>query len=125
MGAGDGEAAGRSVLSFAAHQTCKDEGAFLGDMSGLFGRICRGFQTDVDIGEVLRSTLELIRVHQVRIDANYATLVVNVLCIEGIARELQPAYNLLDGSAMMLRCVRMGLGWMGVGRRAWGCRVQV
>lgn len=46
------------------------------------------------------------RKHKVRIDANFATLVVNVLCIESLARRASPSYNVLDASKPLLRSYR-------------------
>ena len=40
---------------------------------------------------------------QVRVDARYATAVVNLLCIESFASKLAPEYNLLDASEGLLR----------------------
>ena len=38
-----------------------------------------------------------------RVDARYATAVVNLLCIESFATKLAPEYNLLDASEGLLR----------------------
>ncbi len=40
-----------------------------------------------------------------RIDVNYATLVLNVLCLEGLAGALQPGYELLDGQYRLFAAV--------------------
>ena len=48
----------------------------------------------------------LIRKYQIRIDANYATLVVNVLCIESLARQTFPTYNVLDAARPLLESYR-------------------
>lgn len=40
---------------------------------------------------------------QVRVDARYATAMVNLLCIESFASKLCPSYNLLDESEGLLR----------------------
>jgi predicted unusual protein kinase regulating ubiquinone biosynthesis (AarF/ABC1/UbiB family) len=58
------------------------------------------------VGEILRGVLNLVRVHRIRVNANYATLVVNVLCIEGLARKLVPYYNILDGGKPLLESYR-------------------
>jgi aarF domain-containing kinase len=39
----------------------------------------------------------------VRVDVNYATLLINVLCLEGLADALDPRYNLLDRARMLLQ----------------------
>lgn len=44
-----------------------------------------------------------MRVHGVRIDVNYATLVMNALCLDGLAKALLPSYNVLDHAAPLLR----------------------
>ena len=90
-------------------------------MGKLFDEHCGGYGKGVDVGNVLRRTLQTLRVHQVsragpwargaqhrrrtvwgplhsghamlnakcgvqvRIDVNYATLVLNVLCLDGVA----------------------------------------
>ena len=39
--------------------------------------------------------------------ANYATLVVNALCMDGLAKRVCPSYNLLDASKPMLKAHRV------------------
>ena len=55
------------------------------------------------VGDVLRATLAAVREHNVRVDARYATAVINLLCIESFASKLDPEYNLLDESEPLLR----------------------
>ena len=64
--------------------------------------MCRGFGTGTQLGDVLRTTLELVRRHGVSIEANYMTLVVNALCLEGLAQDLEPSYNVLDAAGPLL-----------------------
>ena len=45
-----------------------------------------------DTWQVLRGVLSLVRKHRVSLDANYMTLVMNVLCLEGMAGALLPKY---------------------------------
>ena len=117
LGAGDGRSAGEAVLKFSSRadgdkdETCGDltpaqRQAFVKDMVILFEDICKGYGTNVDVGEVLRGVLLLVRKHHVRIDANYATLVVNALCIEGLAKRVCPTYNVLDAAKPLLKSHR-------------------
>ena len=46
--------------------------------------------------------LNLVRKHRVALDANYMTLVMNVLCLEGMAGALLPDYNVLDAARPLL-----------------------
>ncbi len=109
MGAGDGAAAARAVLRFSEAQTCVEDGAvaaFTADMADLFVERCRGFGTGVEFGSVLRGVLGLVRTHRVALDANYMTLVMNVLCLEGMAAALLPDYNVLDAARPLLSAHR-------------------
>ena len=102
VGAGDGRRAARRVLGFSDVQTCETPESFAEDMAAFFRVSCRGYGTNVDFGEVLRGVLGLVRKHRVALDANYMTLVMNVLCLEGMARVLLPEYNVLDAARPLL-----------------------
>eukprot|EP00873_Tetraselmis_striata_P027922 jgi/Tetstr1/448186/TSEL_035477.t1 len=107
FGSGDGDKAAHHILRFAERQTCSDVAGFSQDMQVLFEEACRGYHTGVDIGEVVRGCLDVVRTHHVRMDANYVTLLVNVLCIEGLGRQMMPEYNILDSAKPMLEAHRM------------------
>jgi len=102
VGAGDGARAARAVLGFSDQQTCEDRDGFATDMAEFFRTDCRGYFTGVEFGHVLRGVLGLVRKHKVALDANYMTLVMNVLCLEGMARALLPDYNVLDAARPLL-----------------------
>jgi aarF domain-containing kinase len=108
LGEGDGLEAAYFTLQFSVENDLSDKAAaaFADDMEALFLERCRGYGTDVDVGHVLRGILGLIRKHQVRIDANFATLVVNCLCVESLARRVCPTYNVLDAAKPLLQNYR-------------------
>ena len=108
LGEGDGRHAAKTILQFSSPTddytlTEEEKDAFIRDMEALFRKHCRGYGTNVRVGEVLREVLHLIRIHKVRIAANYATLVINALCIESLAHRVAPDYNLLDASRPLLQ----------------------
>ena len=112
IGAGDGRAAARAVLRFSTspQEVCNTDAlcaAFGEDMHALFLERCRGFGTNVQFGSVLRGVLALVRVHRISIEANYMTLVMNVLCLEGMAGALLPQYNVLDAARPLLAAHRL------------------
>lgn len=80
--------------------------AFSRDMDIYFKTNCKGYGTKVAIGEVLRGILGIVRKHRVSIDANYATLVMNALCLDGLAQSLLPTYNIIDGAKPLLKLNR-------------------
>lgn len=108
VGEGKGAECAECVLNFSASTTYSEDTkrAFTADMVEFFDRSCRGYGTDVDLGETLRGILALCRIHKVTVSANYATLIMNVLCLDGMASSLLPTYNLLDGAQMFLTFYR-------------------
>ena len=108
LGDGDGTFAAECALRFSKDTDLSDEEkqAFTNDVCLIFQERCKGYGTDVDVGDVLRGIMGLIRKHRVRIDANYATLVVNALCVESLARRVCPSYNVLDAARPMLQTYR-------------------
>jgi aarF domain-containing kinase len=108
LGDGDGRAAAEFALRFSIenHIDEKEKEAFVKEMIALFDEKCKGYGTNTDVGEMLRGILGLIREHHIRIDANFATLVINVLCVESLGRRLCPSYNVLDASRPLLETYR-------------------
>ena len=105
LGNGDGRAAARCVLGWSPNQGCASAectSGFEAQMARLFSEICRGYGSGIHLGDVLRSTLDLVRRFHVTVGANYMTLVVNALCLEGMARELEPGYNVMDAAKPLL-----------------------
>jgi predicted unusual protein kinase regulating ubiquinone biosynthesis (AarF/ABC1/UbiB family) len=109
LGEGNGDEAAEYTLRFSMERnrmTMAQKRYFVADMVLLFQERCRGYGTNVDVGHVLRGILSLIRKHRVRIDANFATLVINCLCIESLARRVCPSYNVLDAGRPLLQGYR-------------------
>jgi predicted unusual protein kinase regulating ubiquinone biosynthesis (AarF/ABC1/UbiB family) len=109
LGEGDGKFAAECALRFSKDNsklTQEERKAFIDDIILVFEERCQGYHTNVDVGHVLRGILSMIRKHGVRVDTNYATLVVNALCVESLARRVCPSYNVLDASKPMLESYR-------------------
>lgn len=112
MGEGIGEEAAECVMKFSekgySSYSEATKALFKQDMKELFSRTCRGYHTNVIIGDVLRQVLNLVRKYQITIEANYATLIMNCLCLDSMAQSLMPSYNILDGGKSLLRANRIG-----------------
>ena len=110
IGAADAKAAARNLRAFdpANQKNLSKEQvrAFDDEVKLLFREKCRGYGTGVDFGDVVRGLLELVRKHRVRIGAQYATLVINALCLDGMAGDLLPGYSVLDGARPLLSAHR-------------------
>lgn len=105
IGEGNGAAAADHVITFSPSNKLDDHrrDEFRADMINLFKSVARGYGNGVDLGIVLRGVLELVRRHKVTIEANYATLVLNALCLDGMAQSILPTYNILDGAKLLLK----------------------
>jgi len=120
LGAADAPAAARCVRLFSpanARLPPTTVAAFDADLAELFRDKCRGYGTAVDFGEVVRGILELIRRHRLRVEANYATLIINALCLDGMARDFYPHYSVLDGAQPLLTAHRHLCSTRGLNQR--------
>lgn len=48
---------------------------------------------NVDVGDVLRGVLSCVRRHSVRVDMEYATLILNILCLDSMAKVSTDEYK--------------------------------
>eukprot|EP00597_Dinobryon_sp_UTEXLB2267_P000404 CAMPEP_0170074696 /NCGR_PEP_ID=MMETSP0019_2-20121128/11956_1 /TAXON_ID=98059 /ORGANISM="Dinobryon sp., Strain UTEXLB2267" /LENGTH=488 /DNA_ID=CAMNT_0010285169 /DNA_START=282 /DNA_END=1748 /DNA_ORIENTATION=- len=108
LGEGLGGEAADCILRFSqSRHSQKQRRAFRGDMERLFAAVCRGYHHHVSVAEVLTGVLQLVQQHEVSIGANYATLLMNLICLDGMAQQLLPTYNVLDGAKVPLRLHRL------------------
>lgn len=107
IGEGDARGAADHILDFStagrAQYSAETIVAFHTGMQQLFSRVCRGYGTGMDIGEILRGLLGVVRDHRITIETNYATLVMNALCLDGMALHLLPNYNVMDAAKPLFR----------------------
>ena len=57
----------------------------------------------VSIGALLDQMLSMVRTHHVRMEADFVSVVVAILLLEGIGRQLDPALDLFDSSVPILQ----------------------
>jgi aarF domain-containing kinase len=105
-----GTEAAHYLLNFTsspAEYSAEQINQFTKDVSEFFAESCGGYFSGMDMGNVLRGILGFLREHRISIDANYATLVMNALCLDGLAKELIPSYRVLDAAKPLLRAHRL------------------
>ena len=109
IGEGKGAEAADHVMRFTAKPMYNKQTRinFRRDMKDLFDNVCKGYGHNVNLGETLRGILHLVRLNKITIDANYATLVMNALCLDSLAASLSPTYNIIDGAKPLLRFHRV------------------
>uniref|UniRef100_A0A7S2MDA7 Uncharacterized protein n=1 Tax=Alexandrium andersonii TaxID=327968 RepID=A0A7S2MDA7_9DINO len=103
IGDGNGRLIADRILSFSARQSCRDTAAFVREVVELSAEHCRGYGTGLDIGTVVRGVMQLMHRHGVNMDGNYATLIANMLCLEGLTKDLNPRFNVIDAAYPFLR----------------------
>jgi aarF domain-containing kinase len=54
------------------------------------------------IGDVLLELTTLVRVHQVKVEPNFTTLVMAIVVLEGLGRQLDPTLDLFEIALPML-----------------------
>ena len=116
MGAGKGGEAAKFILNFSSKTNFSEEvrDTFIADVDVLFKRVCRGYGRNTQMGTVLRGILGIVRDHKVAIDSNYATLVLNALCLDGLGYQILPSYNVLDGAKPYFEFYRLTKKTVGV-----------
>ncbi len=56
-------------------------------------------EQNVDVGDILRGVLTCVRRHSVRVDVEYATLILNILCLDSIGKVIERHCCGSDGTA--------------------------
>lgn len=103
MGDGDGRAAGNLLLRFSQEQRCPAPAAFISDIEKLFSTSCQGYGRGVNINRVVRDIMATIYHHRVTVDGVYASQIANMLCLEGLVKDLNPQFNILDAGYPLFR----------------------
>jgi len=81
-------------------------------MSAFFKASCKGYNTGVKFGEVVRGLLQIVRRFRVTIDANYMVIITNALCLDGMAGSLLPSFSVLDAAQPLLQAHKWLPPWL-------------
>ena len=98
---GDGGLAGELMLTRSKEQRCADPEAFTRGMREVVASARAGERgafnlSNVRIGDVLLEVTNLVRTHQVQVDASFTTLVCAIVVLEGLGRQLDPSLDLFS-----------------------------
>jgi predicted unusual protein kinase regulating ubiquinone biosynthesis (AarF/ABC1/UbiB family) len=73
------------------------------DLEEMFQIVKRKELKDIKGLEVLNGMLRVIRKHRMKLDGEFATLLTNMLALEGIAKRLDPEINIMRCAVPYLR----------------------
>lgn len=102
----DGYRAGELMIERSkTPETAIDEEVFKLRVEKLVGRVKERTFTlgSVSIGDLLDQMLSMVRTHHVRMEADFVSVVVAILILEGICRQLDPNIDLFARSIPILR----------------------
>lgn len=93
----DGMKAGRLFVERSKENECPDVELFAYEIDAL---VQRALSTDlklknIQLGDLLGTLLLLCSKHKVKLDANFASIMVSLIMIEGVGRALNPDLNIL------------------------------
>ena len=99
LGAGDGRKAARLMLEHAPEHSCEDPTAFEEGVQRIVQGVGLGSRgafnlKALKIGDVLLELTTLVRVHRVKVEPNFTTLVTAIVVLEGLGRQLDPTLDL-------------------------------
>ena len=107
LGAGDGRRAAELMLEHAREQACDDPEAFKAGVERIVKGVGLGPRGSFNlralrIGDVLLELTTLVRVHKVKVEPNFTTLVMAIVVLEGLGRQLDPSLDLFAVATPML-----------------------
>jgi len=90
----DGRLAARLMLDNAPRQACPDPQALQDDMHVIVSAIPLQSLASVDLGRLLSEVMNCVRRHRVKLESDFASLIISLAIIEGIGRQLDPGLSL-------------------------------
>ena len=72
------------------------------EMKNLFVEVCKVPLAQMNIGEVLRSMLDILKQNGLSIEGHFAALLTNMIVLEGLAKQLDPELNIVAKAASFL-----------------------
>ena len=93
---GDGHQVGRLFLEHSVNE-CQDPNSFIEAMESLVFDL-RSHQlqlSTVDVGDLLLRVFRTLRDHRVKLDANFASVILAIMILEGLGRSLDPNMDLV------------------------------
>ena len=99
---GDGRLAARLMRDNAREQHVTNEEEFESEMDALVKQVPALNTKAVDIGVLLQQCLAIVRKHRVKIESDFASLVMALIVVEGVGRKLDPQMSLVKESVPIL-----------------------
>jgi aarF domain-containing kinase len=95
---GEGRVAARLMKNNAREQLVVDEEAYENEMNTLVSQVPNLNMKTTDVGQLLQRCMNIVRNHRVKIESDFASLVMSLIIVEGVGRRLDPKLNVIEES---------------------------
>eukprot|EP00026_Physarum_polycephalum_P006512 Phypoly_transcript_06556.p1 GENE.Phypoly_transcript_06556~~Phypoly_transcript_06556.p1 ORF type:complete len:278 (+),score=21.15 Phypoly_transcript_06556:911-1744(+) len=94
---GDGRHGAELMVKSATDSQCQGECLehFKDEMGKIFAEVQTRSLAEVRVGQLLSNVLTTVRNHHVKVESNFATLVMGTMVLEGLGKQLDPNLNLI------------------------------
>lgn len=99
---GDGILAARLMRENARIEHVTDVAAYEKEMNDLVKQVPEMNLKQTDIGQLLQKCLNIVRQHRVKIESDFASLVMSLIVVEGVGRKLEPQMSIVKESIPVL-----------------------
>lgn len=101
---GDGKKGAHLMVEHARQTKISndDREKFAEEMDKIFTEIRNKKMSEIEVGVFISQVLNVVRKYRVKIESNFATLIIATVILEGIGRQLDPEINILDESIPIL-----------------------
>ncbi|XP_074650413.1 putative aarF domain-containing protein kinase 2 [Tubulanus polymorphus] len=101
---GQGERVAELFLNHCPHHECDDKEAFIRELNDLIEKARN--QTislgKIQVGHLLSDVFSLMCNHKVKLESNFASIVLAIMVLEGLGRSLDPTLNILQQATPVL-----------------------
>ncbi|KAM9962556.1 hypothetical protein ACTFIR_005465 [Dictyostelium discoideum] len=101
---GNGKEGAELLIRYAREAKCTEEEMyqFKERMGTLFNQVQNSKLSEVHVGQFMSEILGLVREYHVKIESNFATLVMGTIVLEGLGKQLDPSLGLLKAAIPFL-----------------------
>ncbi|CAD5116134.1 DgyrCDS5058 [Dimorphilus gyrociliatus] len=95
---GEGEHVADLMLKHAPHHQCKNENAFRKELGTLVNQFRENSLTltRVNVSLLLGQVFQILTKHKVKLESNFASIMIAMFIVEGLGRSLYPEINLIE-----------------------------
>eukprot|EP01132_Coremiostelium_polycephalum_P004824 gene4824-6012_t len=101
---GNGREGAELMIKYAREAQCTEEEIyeFKEKVGELFNKIQSSKISEIHVGQVMNEVLNLVREYHVKIESNFATLVMGTIILEGLGKQLDPSLSLFKAAIPFL-----------------------